>query len=141
MRYIGQNFELAIPVGDPFPNPETLQANFHKAHERSYGFFSATDPIEIVNVRLSASGRLGAAPPEPASGAASAAPEPVEHRPVWFDADASRRTPVYDRAALAPGHRLEGPAIIEQFDATTVLHPGDVLTVDVAQNLLIEVTR
>jgi N-methylhydantoinase A len=79
--------------------------------------------------------------PEPASGSASATPEPVEHRSVWFDADAPRRTPVYDRAALAPGHRLEGPAIIEQFDATTVLHPGDVLVVDAAHNLLIEVTR
>jgi N-methylhydantoinase A len=141
MRYIGQNFELAVPVGDPLPKPEALQGDFHKAHERSYGFFSATDPIEIVNVRLSASGRLGAPLPEPASEAASATPEPVEQRSVWFDAEAPRRTPVYDRAALATGKRLEGPAIIEQFDATTVLHPGDVLTVDAAQNLLIEVTR
>jgi N-methylhydantoinase A len=141
MRYIGQNFELAVPVGDPFPKPEALQADFHKAHERSYGFFSATDPIEIVNVRLSASGRLGAPPLEVQSQRASGSPQPVEHRSVWFDADAARRTPVYDREALAPGHRFDGPAIIEQFDATTVLHSGDVLTVDAAQNLLIEVTR
>ena len=62
-----------------------------------------------------------------------------EFRPVWFDQSRPVRTPVYNRASLQPGHRLTGPAIIEQFDSMTVLHPGDRLAVDDALNLSIEV--
>ena len=55
-----------------------------------------------------------------------------------FDDDEGRMTPVYDRATLAPGSRLTGPAIIEQMDATTPLWPGDTARVDEAGNILIE---
>jgi N-methylhydantoinase A len=50
-------------------------------------------------------------------------------RGVYFDG-ALRRTPVYDRAALSPGFRLQGPAVIEEFGSTTVVFPDQALEVD-----------
>jgi N-methylhydantoinase A len=141
MRYVGQNFELPVELGaaDAMPDADALRAHFFGAHERSYGFFNPNDPVEIVNYRLTARGRLRQ--PEPLHHAPAAGPPaPFEHRPIWFDADAPRDTPVYDRGALAPGHTLAGPAVIEQLDATTLLYPGDRLTVDGVLNLLIETT-
>jgi N-methylhydantoinase A len=49
-------------------------------------------------------------------------------------------TPVYDRHRLVPGHRLKGPAVIEQLDATTLVYPGDELVVDEGLNMVIEVS-
>ena len=63
----------------------------------------------------------------------------MSERAVWFDADAAVTTPVYDRSALLAGHRLGGPAVIEQMDSTTLLFPGDRCSVDAAGNLIIEV--
>ena len=64
---------------------------------------------------------------------------PVGRRPVHFRWEGADDTPVYRRDALKPGHRLAGPAVIEQLDATTLLYPGDTLTVDAAGSLLVEV--
>ncbi len=146
MRYVGQNYELAVPQGETAGDgrpvlaaaPE-LRAAFFEAHERRYGFHDPAGEVELVNVRLSAGARL-ADPDRPSpTPAAASAPRAASRRAVRFAADAPVRAPVYDRATLAPGHRLTGPAIVEQLDATTVLHPGDRLRVDGAGNLLIEV--
>ena len=59
---------------------------------------------------------------------------------MWFANDAAIDTPVHDRRAMRPGDTLAGPAIVEQFDSTTVVHPGDTLRVDDAHNLIITVT-
>ena len=59
-RYVGQNFELAIGLGnaDPLPLADAIQQRFFAEHERAYGFHNPADPIEIVNFRLIAVGRL-----------------------------------------------------------------------------------
>jgi N-methylhydantoinase A len=95
--------------------------------------------VEVVNFRLTARARLYRAPPRERLQASGANPEPVEERPVWFGWDRALPTPVYERAALEAGQRLPGPAVIEQLDATTLLFPGDRLTVDDARNLIVEV--
>jgi N-methylhydantoinase A len=145
MRYVGQNFELRVPIGrgaggrpPALPDAAGLRRRFFAVHDRHYGFHSETDPVEIINIRMTASAALarlregkGRARPGPAM--------PIEHRPVWFARARPMRTPVYERVALAAGQRLVGPAIIEQLDSTTVLHPGDRLRIDSLLNLCVEV--
>lgn len=139
-RYVGQNFELPIALGhaDPMPDAAAIRAAFFAEHERAYGFHNPADPVEIVNFRLVAVGRLAQPASRPARQGAVHPPAPTERRPVWFEADAAVDTPVYDRARLAPGNVVAGPAVIEQLDATILLFPGDRGTVDAHLNLVVE---
>jgi N-methylhydantoinase A len=144
-RYIGQNFELQVPLAegaeltpDRLPPLDGILDRFFAAHRKAYGYATETEPAEAVNLRLTARGRaeksLDAAPASDAT-----TPQPKAHRPVWFTAEGPVDTPVYQRRDLRPGTRLLGPAIVEQLDATTPIHPTDIATVDDAGNLLIEV--
>lgn len=139
-RYVGQNFELPLALGtaEPLPDADAIRAAFFAEHERAYGFHNPADPVEIVNFRLVAVGRLAQPEARPAPPGAAGLPAPTERRPVWFEAEAAVDTPVYDRARLAPGHVVAGPAVIEQLDATILLFPGDRGTVDVHLNLIVE---
>lgn len=139
-RYVGQNFELPIALGhaDPMPDAAAIRAAFFAEHERAYGFHNPADPVEVVNFRLVAVGRLSQPASRPAPAGPAQLPPPTERRPVWFEAGASVDTPVYDRARLAPGHVVAGPAVIEQLDATILLFPGDRGTVDAHLNLIVE---
>ncbi|UCH75085.1 MAG: hydantoinase/oxoprolinase family protein [Rhodospirillales bacterium] len=147
MRYVGQNFELAVPFvqaprlapGD-VPDAGAMRRMFFAAHDRAYGYHNPDDPVEVVNVRLTARGRLYREPAAPADDSAPPAPEPFETRPVYFsDFETPLETPVYDRARLSAGQLVSGPAIVEQLDATTPVWPGDRATVDAAGNIVIEV--
>ncbi len=148
MRYVGQNFELQVPLGDALgklprlPTAERLLVLFFQAHEQQYGFHNPDDAVEVITVRLVASAQLAAIERIATTSPDSAPdPEPIEQRPVYFtDADAAL-TSVYARASLRCGDRLEGPVVIEQLDATTLLFPGDRLTVDDALNLSIELRQ
>ena len=73
----------------------------------------------------------------PQSPTASREPQPKSTRPVWFTGQRALDTPVYDRAELASGAELSGPAVIDQFDSTLLLFPGDRARVDDALNILI----
>jgi N-methylhydantoinase A len=140
LRYVGQNFELAVPFDiDVLPDAQGLRARFFRAHEAAYGYCNPQDPVEVVNFRLTARGRLHRAPPPEDAAASAGTPAPLERREVWFAPDGALPTPVYERAALRPGQRLLGPAVIEQLDATTLVFPGDHASVDGASNLLIEI--
>lgn len=141
MRYIGQNYELQVELdgnGDGEGSSlEVLHQAFFAVHERNYGYHNPDDPVEVVNLRVTAIGRLpspDSAPAAPGTGAAT----PQGQRPVWFDGETALDTPVYDRAALGAGHEFTGPAVIEQLDATTLLGPGDRCRVDEAGNLVVE---
>ena len=146
-RYVGQNFELRTPVasGPPaalhgLPAPDAvaaIKARFFEVHDVAYGYHNPDDPVEVVNVRLTAFGRTRRPPAEGTAPRPAPPPAPVEVRPVWFDPHAPRGTPVYDRRGLRPGVEIAGPAIVEQLDATTVVHPGDLARVDAHANLAI----
>ncbi len=135
MRHVGQNFELAVALPDSL---DDLRDRFLDAHESAYGFRNPEDPVEIVNLRLTAKARLYRAPMTtlpPADGP----PPPRETRPVRFAGRAFPETPVYDRAALGAGSRIAGPAVIEQLDATAIVYPGDSAAVDAHGNLAIRI--
>jgi N-methylhydantoinase A len=144
MRYLGQNFELTVGAPEALWSGDrrALRRAFLAEHERVYGYAAEEEPIQIVNVRLTALGE-----PDPLTLPAlapAARPEPVEaragERPVYFDEVAEFVvTPIYRRERLLAGHRLDGPAIVEQMDSTTVILPGQHALVDRHANLLIEV--
>jgi len=143
MRYVGQNYELSVPLpGGPI-TPQTigsLAASFAAEHHRLYGFVAGDEPIQFVTFRAEATGvvrkaALRQAPdggPDPSAAA-------FGRRDVWLrEMGAFVSCPLYDRERLAAGNRIEGPAIVEQMDATTLIVPGATATVDQYLNLLME---
>jgi N-methylhydantoinase A len=147
MRYVGQNFELLVPVGSAIagrlpalPSLEHLRKQFYLVHDRFYGFHSKVDPIEIVAVRMTARAAIARLSVSHATRRYVAKPKPIDHRPVWFPHSRPLTTAVYDRSQFRNGQVIRGPAIIEQFDSTTVLYPKDRLTVESNGNLLVKVS-
>ncbi|HUS55980.1 MAG TPA: hydantoinase/oxoprolinase family protein [Thermohalobaculum sp.] len=143
-RYVGQNFELRVPLAcgptltaSALPPLDQIKAGFFAAHRTAYGYATEAEPVEAINLRLTALGRAEMAREAP-PGDATATPEPKNHRQVWFTADQPMNTPIYRRCDLVRGTVITGPAIVDQLDATTPIHPSDIATVDPAGNLLIE---
>jgi N-methylhydantoinase A len=131
LRYVGQSYELTIPAGDG------LLERFHAEHDRTYGFSADGEPVECVSLRLTTVGRIAKPPVRTLEPAATAAPK--ETREVYFaEAGGYADCPIYDRYALGAGVRFPGPAVVEEFDSTTVVHPGYAVTVDDHGNLLVE---
>jgi N-methylhydantoinase A len=129
LRYVGQSYELTVPYGGE------LVDRFHREHDRAYGYSAPGEPVELVNVRLTAVGRIAKPqPPEVPPGDAA----PRGTRPVYFAPGGFVDCPVYDRYSLGAGARLSGPAIVEELDSTTVVGPGYRATVDRFGNLLLE---
>src|SRR5258708_859059 len=115
-----------------------LIAAFHGAHRTRYGYDMPEHAIELVTVRLTVRAARPAPPGEArAAGADTLAAARRETRSVWFPATGFVGTPVYDRARLPADAALDGPAIVEQMDATTVVPPGWDLRVDDAGNLIL----
>ena len=132
MRYVGQSYELAIGADDV----AAAVAGFHDAHDRAYGFSAESEPVEVVNARLTAVGRI-AKPQLPRLERRDDA-HPSGERAVYFAESGDYvGCPVYDRYALGAGAALEGPAIVEELDSTTVVHPGYSVSVDDYGNLLL----
>jgi N-methylhydantoinase A len=118
---------------------ERLRDEFHAMHERAYGYAAHDDPVELVNVRLAAVGVTPKPrrPPLP-EGGSSAAPAVKGRRDVWFaEAGGVQPTVVLDRGKLLRGNVIDGPAIIEEPDASTLVHPGWTATVDEHANLVL----
>ena len=142
LRYVGQAYEVNVSVPDgPLVGPiiSGVLGRFHGEHQRLFAHSAPGDPVEFVNLRLVATGRVDAPKlrkAEVADGVAQAA----ERRPVYFEeAGGFLDCPIYERAALGRDSRIDGPAIIEQLDSTTVIHPRQLLTVDAWGNLIIDV--
>ena len=146
MRYAGQNYELPVAFPDEPPGPalvKTLVAAFERAHEQLYGYIAPEEPVQAVTFRLEAIGavRRATLAEEPLTAADVAAARSGE-REVWLpEARRLVACPVYDRERLRPGHRLTGPAIIEQMDATTLVLPGQHARVDGFGNLILDDDR
>jgi len=134
LRYVGQGAELSVPVQSGAA-PADLSLSFHAAHEQNYGHSRPAHPVELVNLRVAAIGRLD----HPAMGRGPEVKgEPrTSAREVYFDGRPVR-CQVLDRTGLPAGHRLAGPAIIEEFGSTTVLLPGWRGYVDEFLNLRLE---
>lgn len=138
MRYRGQSYELTVPLATPISREglAAAVAGFHALHEQRYGYAMSDAPVEVVTLRLRAGGP-GAQQdfPRRPLGPADASAAHLGEKSVWFQADAATPTAAYDRARLAPGNRFPGPAVVYQFDTTTVIPPGWSAQVDGWGNL------
>jgi N-methylhydantoinase A len=140
MRYHGQGYEIPVAI-DPGEirsiGVADLEERFNRLHEQLYGFRMPGTATEIVNLRAVGFGTVPkpempvGEPGQPdASGAISGEDD------VWFGGE-THPTRIYDRAKLRPLMAFDGPAIVTEFDSTTVVLPGYSVTVDVNFNLLI----
>lgn len=145
MRLAGQfhDIEVTVPSGrlTPAVVPH-LAAAFEAEYRRLYGTFLPGRPIQVLNWRVLASGprprvRLAEGPIDPRADARGAL---KGRRPAYFpETEGFVDVPVYDRPRLRPGVTVPGPAIVEEREATTVVGPGDVLSVDALHNLVLRV--
>jgi len=138
LRYLGQNYELELPYPhEAFDEAglAELWQRFHETHEARFGFQIPGETIELVNVSVTAIAPSHKPSPvelPPADGAA-----PVhERRQVHFEGGAEE-VPVYRRQALGAGHRIEGPAMIEEPASVTLIRRKQTAEVDRYGNILI----
>ena len=139
IRYSGQAYEVPVPVPDGTLDESAVEAvtrSFHDLHRQLYAHDNPGRPIEFVSGRVAAIGLMDAPGlPEMETRTEGVA---TEHRRVYFDETQDWvDTAIYDRGALGPGHAFTGPAVVEQMDTTTVVHPGQRATVDTWGNLMI----
>jgi N-methylhydantoinase A len=131
VRYVGQSMEVRVRVpGGPIDRGfvGALVDAFHAAHEKAFGYgYRGKQKVEVVNLCVSGFGLIDR-PSLPKREAGAPASARTARRA--FFGGTFVETPVYDRATLAPGQRIDGPAVIEEFGSTTVVFPGQALAVD-----------
>jgi N-methylhydantoinase A len=141
LRYAGQGYELTVPCPMPPLTKHDLtlmRARFDTVHEQNSGHKAETEPVELVSLRLISLGMVPQAKLSPGKVSGRTVEEAeTGTRKVFFGKEHGMlNTQVYSREALEPGHRLSGPAIVEQLDTTTVIHPEQEVTVDDYRNLI-----
>jgi N-methylhydantoinase A len=138
-RYRRQAYELTVPVQDGPVTLETLRvlsAAFHAKHRQTYGHANEREPVQLVNLRVTALGRQPALTlTQPTGGRAA---REGRERTAIFGGE-PRKTRVLWREGLDPGAVVAGPAVIEALDSTTVVPPG--WTARVAEHGLLRITR
>jgi N-methylhydantoinase A/oxoprolinase/acetone carboxylase beta subunit len=142
MRYVGQGYELAVPLPEGPVDHRTaaeLRLAFDRVYAHRYGYADPSAAVELVTVGVTAT---GAGPevrlPEHRPGTRHVAEARKPDRPVYFpETRGYVRCAVYERARLPVGAHLEGPAVVEEAESTTVLPPGSTAEVDAWANLLV----
>ena len=145
IRYLGQEHTLTIPLMSDNVAEQDKQSicnRFDELHEKTYRHSAPQEPKEIVNLRITAIGvlskpklgKIGSGPRRPSEDAFKGT------RPVYFERENDFvKCPTYERDRLLSGNIIEGPAVIEEPTSTTLVHPGQTLTVDTYGDLLINV--
>jgi N-methylhydantoinase A len=143
MRYVGQEHAVAVrmpaEVSDESARAE-IKRLFDDAHDLRYSHSAPEESADIVSLRVSAIGRLNK-PEFPRIALGEAMPPAAARRgqrAVNFAGAGSLSAPVYDRAQLLANNLIDGPAIIEEVASTTVVEPGDRVTVNSYGHLVME---
>jgi N-methylhydantoinase A/oxoprolinase/acetone carboxylase beta subunit len=133
VRYVGQSFDLEVPLTPQF------RQTFDQVHQERYGYNQQEAPIEIVNVRVRAIGRVMPPPiPRHPLGTTDSSSAKWEDRHVVLP-PGIQSVPHYRGNLLRPGHEIPGPAIVVGDDTTVYLGSTDHAKVDVYSNILIDV--
>lgn len=142
IRYLGQEHTVKVPVPNGEWSDETLKEvvkRFGDLHEQHYTFKLEGTPAEIVNLHLTAFGKVLKPKMKKINSINSNIQEAYkETRPVYFEEEGWVETKVYSRSLFGKGMEVSGPAIVEEQSASTVIYPGQSLTVDEYGNLIIE---
>jgi N-methylhydantoinase A len=144
MRYAGQGYELRVELPDGAIGPDYVARGleaFHAAYQREYGYSDPDAPVEVTDwyAVSTSSGHADAAAIRLQEYDSGGNPV-VGHRLAYFpEADGMVETAVVDRYALNQGHRIPGPALVEERESTVVVLPGDVVSVSPTGNLVVEI--
>jgi N-methylhydantoinase A len=147
LRYTGQGYELRTPLDGLFERHLTAasliaaRTRFDERHAQIHGHAAANRPVEVVSYRLRA--RVSVPKYQPQQEAASPVSGAIDlavksQRTLHVRSDMSAEATVYERDKLSVGAEIPGPAIVEQFDATTIIPPGWIARVDAYRNLMLE---
>lgn len=131
-RYARQSYELSVTVPDgPIDTAAVaaIAAGFHERHRQTYGHDNRAEPVQIVNIRVSA---VGLIPPlRIRQETAGEHRDPVKgRRTVWFRSTGAVDATIYNRAHIAAGWSADGPAVIESLESTILVRPGWTATMD-----------
>jgi N-methylhydantoinase A len=141
LRYVGQSFDLSVPVPDGDLDPadmDRVARRFHDRHEQRYGHAYPEESVELVTVRLRARGLVDEPDLRAESVDGTVADAVTETREVVYDGRA-RETRVYERDTLPTDAEFDGPAVVEGRESTVVVHPDQRVRVDEYRNLHVEV--
>ena len=143
LRYAGQGYELTVPSPSPPLKPEDLdllRQRFDSQHEQAHGHKAETEPVELVSLRLVSLGLVPQArlSPAAASGRKVEAARTGERKIFFGQEHGLLDCQIYSRELLEPGHAVSGPAVIEQMDTTTVIHPEQEAFVDSYRNMMVK---
>jgi N-methylhydantoinase A len=141
MRYVGQEFPIQTPLSDENlqrRDPQILREAFDRIHDRRFGHQAVDEPVEIVNLRLTATGRRKRS--EFPKLVARGSDAKIGERAIVLN-DPSRPVTcgIYDRDRLGAGDKVPGPAVISEYASTTLLFEGDALTVAPSGELIIRI--
>ncbi len=148
VRYAGQSYELPLPLGMDWAAAwAALPDQFHEAHRQRFGHADPGAPVEVVGFGTTAIGRIDAPalPTVPRGDAEPPDGARTGERDIFFEAfgpgESGQVHPaaVYRREHLLAGNVVQGPAVIEEISATTVLYPGDRAVVHESGSLIVEV--
>jgi N-methylhydantoinase A len=138
LRYAGQGYEIALPcTPEQISRLDELRKAFDAEHASQFGHSAPEEPVEVVSYRVRGIGMVPAvAMPKFKPEGRSLADALIETRDVRFDGKVVS-CPVYQREKLDAGLTLHGPAVLDQFDCTTVICEGQVARVDEWKNLIV----
>lgn len=134
IRYVGQSYELNIPI----KNTDTdFLSQFHDSHEMRFSYARRDASVEIVTLRLTAVGETEKpiTTKKPLA-ATDTTPAAISQNAVFFENE-EYQTNFYIRESLLPGNKIEGPAVVTEFSATTIIPPNFDAVVDVYGNLIL----
>lgn len=142
LRYAGQGYELTVPCSVPplkQSDLDVMRRRFDEQHEQAHGHKAESEPVELVSLRLVSLGLVPQAKLSPSKATGrEVETAKIGARKIFFGKEHGiLRCEIYTRDLLEPGHQISGPAVIEQLDTTTVIHPEQEGVVDNYQNLIV----
>ena len=136
-RYVGQGYELIIPLPMPELELGEVKKRFNEAHKRVYGYSLEDEEVEIVNLRVTVIGTIEKLRYHKQE-VKKTEPQPISKRQVYFEnTDNFEDTWVYRRDMLKPGARIHGPAVIEQYDTVIPVYPNWIAEIDPYENTIL----